>query len=102
MNSETSDVMKMTTGLEKQVAPDLTRATVLSPDLKQKIEDMFLYHPWDSEKVAHGEAVRNVLIHAVGVIIEHVPPGPDRSVAIRKLREARMDCNSAITHEGKY
>jgi hypothetical protein len=35
------------------------------------------------------------------VIIETVPPSPDRSVAIRKLREARMDCNSAITFDGK-
>lgn len=81
---------------------DLLRATVLSPDIKQEIESMFLYHPWNSDQVAHGEAVRNVLIHAVGVIIEHCPPGPDRTVAIRKLREARMDANSAITHGGKY
>jgi hypothetical protein len=28
--------------------------------------------------------------------------GRDRKTAIRKLREARMDANSAITHAGKY
>lgn len=26
----------------------------------------------------------------------------DRDSAIRKLREFRMDCNSAITHDRKY
>ena len=74
----------------------------LSVEVQAEIENMFLYHPWDADKVAHGEAVRKVLIYAMGVIIEHVPPSPDRSAAIRKLREARMDCNSAITHGGKY
>ena len=40
--------------------------------------------------------------HAVKIIVELVPPGPDRTVAIRKIREARMDANSALTFGGKY
>jgi hypothetical protein len=81
---------------------DLNRATEVTPAVKAAIDDMFQYHPWDKEKERCGGMVRGVLIEAVRVIIAHVPPGPDRTVAIRKLREARMDCNSAITHGGKY
>lgn len=81
---------------------DLNRATKLSGDAEGAIRDAFDYHPWDDDQTAKGTAVRNSLANAVRVIIECVPPSPDRTVAIRKLREARMDCNSAITHRGKY
>ncbi len=83
-------------------APDYTRATEASEEVRSAIADAFNYHPWDAAKVAQGDAVRKVLAEAVAVIIENVPPGPDRTVAIRKIREARMDANSAITHDGKY
>jgi hypothetical protein len=81
---------------------DFTRATEVTPDVSNEICDVFQYHPWKPEQTVQGEAVRKVLILAVKVIVESVPPGPDRTVAIRKIREARMDCNSAITHGGKY
>lgn len=81
---------------------DITRATQVDPQVAATVEDMFEYHPWNPEQVLHGKAVRKALSDAVLVIIEHVPPSPDRTVAIRKLRDARMDCNSAITHSGKY
>ncbi len=82
--------------------PDPTRALEASPDVRQQIADMFNYHPWDAEKVKKGDKIRQILAEAVAVIIDNVPPCPDRSAAIRKLRESRMDCNSAITHSGKY
>lgn len=68
----------------------------------EQIADIMAYHPWDADKIKKGQAVRDVLGAALKVIIEVVPPSPDRSVAIRKIRDARMDCNSAITHNGKY
>ena len=83
-------------------APDIARARQLTPAVAAAIEDQFEYHPWDAERVAHGRAVREALANACKVIVEHVPPSPDRSTALRKIREARMDCNSAITHDGKY
>jgi hypothetical protein len=52
--------------------------------------------------VEAGKQVRAALATAVKVIVSVVPPGPDRRTAIRKIREARMDANSAITHGGKY
>jgi hypothetical protein len=66
------------------------------------VDDMFIYHKWDSDQEKCGVAVREALASACKVILDYVPSSPDRSVAIRKLREARMDCNSAITHKGKY
>lgn len=81
---------------------DFTRATSLTPEVEAAIEDAFEYHKWTDEQVASGKHIRKALSDAVKVIVEHAPPSPDRSAAIRKLREARMDANSAITHSGKY
>lgn len=81
---------------------DFTRATELSAEVSAAIDDAFEYHTWTPEMVARGTNVRAALASAVKVIVGNVPPGPDRTVAIRKIREARMDCNSSITHGGKY
>lgn len=66
------------------------------------LDDQFTYHPWTEAQVQAGHQVRNALQSASFVIIKNVPPSADRSAALRKLREARMDANSAITHGGKY
>lgn len=81
---------------------DFTRATELTPDVEAAIDDAFEYHKWSDAQVAAGARVRKALADAVKVIVADVPPGPDRSAAIRKCRDARMDANSAITHGGKY
>lgn len=69
---------------------------------EDNLEDCFTYHEWDDEQKDAGKNVREALMEAARVILVNVPPCPDRSVAIRKLREARMDANSAITHHGKF
>jgi hypothetical protein len=81
---------------------DFTRAVETTEEVKQAVRDAFEYHPWDPDQVEAGSRVRAALVSSVVTIINNVPPGPDRTTAIRKLREARMDCNSAITHNGKY
>lgn len=81
---------------------DFTRASELSPDVEAAIDEAFTYHPWTEQQTECGTRVREVLADAVKVIVANAPPCPDRSAAIRKLREARMDVNSAITHSGKY
>jgi hypothetical protein len=81
---------------------DFIRATGLDEGARTAIADAFQYHPWTPEQITRGDVVRVALIHAVETIVQAVPPGPDRSAAIRKIREARMDANSAITHGGKY
>jgi acyl carrier protein phosphodiesterase len=74
----------------------------IEPITLENLHDCFAYHPWDEEQQTVGTAVRAALEQAAAVILEHVPPCPDRSVALRKLREARSDCNSAITHRGRF
>lgn len=81
---------------------DFTRATELTPEAESAIEDAFEYHKWTDKQVSDGKVIREALANAVKWIVQCVPPSPDRSAAIRKLREAHMDCNSAITHNGKY
>jgi hypothetical protein len=81
---------------------DFTRARAVSDEVSDQVDDCFEYHKWDEMKVAQGTAIRNALANAVKMIIANAPPCPDRSAAIRKLREARMDSNSAITHNGRY
>lgn len=81
---------------------DFTRATEYSEEVGKQIDDAFEYHQWTPEMVECGTLVRQALAHAVKVLVANVPAGPDRTVAIRKIREARMDANSAITHGGKY
>jgi hypothetical protein len=78
------------------------QATELTEAVSAEIDAAFQYKPWDAAKVAAGEKVRQVLAEAVKTIVANVPRSADRTTAIRKLREARMDCNSAITFDGKY
>lgn len=68
----------------------------------EQIKQVMDYHPWDEQKVAKGKIVKDALSVALKAIIENIPPSADRSAAIRKLRDCRMDCNSALTHNGMF
>jgi hypothetical protein len=81
---------------------DFTRATELTPEVEAAVDDAFEYHAWNDDQKVRGGFIRKALADAVKVIITNAPPGPDRSAAIRSIRSARMDVNSAITHGGKY
>ena len=89
---------------EKDASPvvDLTRATEVTPEVRTAIGDIFKDHPWNSAQDTQGALLRGDHERLMETIIEIVPPCPDRSCAMHKLREARTDCNSAITHGGKY
>lgn len=79
--------------LRKPMGKARVKPRHLSPVIWELIIDQFRVRK-PSEDVAEELAVKT--------IVGCVPPSPDRSAAIRKIREARMDCNSAITHGGKY
>jgi hypothetical protein len=84
---------------------DFTRARTLTPEVALSIDDAFDFYSWkdwtDQQAMA-GSAIRLALAEAVKAIVAGAPPSADRSSAIRKVREAWMDANSAITHAGKY
>jgi hypothetical protein len=77
-------------------------ASECTPEVAAEISEAFTYQPWDADQEAAGRQVREALVRAVYTIVNLVPPCPTRTVAIRKLMEARMDCNAAITHRGRY
>lgn len=81
---------------------DFTRAHTLTPEIEKEIDDAFDYHKWTAEQETAGQRIREALAEAVKIVVAFSPPCPDRTTAIRKLREARMDANSAITHGGKF
>jgi hypothetical protein len=82
--------------------PDFTRAAGLTPEIEAAIDDAMEYHKWTDQQVKQGSEIREAIGIAIKAVVMHAPPCPDRSAAIRKLREARMDANSAITHNGRY
>jgi hypothetical protein len=81
---------------------DFTRASDVTPEVEAAVNDAFEDNEWDEEMLSRVRVVRETLSRSVLTIIRNVPPGPDRSAAIRKIREAHLDCNSAITHNGRY
>lgn len=81
---------------------DLNRANNTTEGVEDEVANLFKYHPWDTEQTMNGDIVRGSLQHSYIAIVRHVPPCPARTVALRKIVEARMDANAAITHGGKY
>lgn len=81
---------------------DLNRATFVDEDVDTEVDQLFVYQAWDDKQMDGGIRIREALAKAFKTIIAFAPPCPDRSTALRKLREARMDANSAIAHRGKY
>mgnify|MGYP001564623623 CR=1 FL=1 len=68
----------------------------------ENVEHVFQYQPWNAEQISAGQQVREALIAAAKVILRVVPAGPDRSVALRDVRNARMNANSAISFYGRF
>jgi hypothetical protein len=64
------------------------------------LEEVMTYHPATAEQAIKYIAVRDAAVAMGKVILEHVPQCADRTVALRKLRECRMDANAAIALNG--
>lgn len=64
------------------------------------IEQVMTYQKADAEQLAAFDVIRNAAIFMGKEILAVVPDCADRSAALRKLRELRMDCNAAISLNG--
>jgi hypothetical protein len=82
--------------------PSFQTEKVASPEVEEEVRELLSYHKLTDPQIEKGQAVREQAIQLVLTIIRNVPPGPDRTVAIRKIREAVMDANSCITHNGRF
>ena len=74
----------------------------ISPEVEKEIRDLFARPAWTPKMIKNGEAITEATIQFILEICRNTPPGPDRSVAIRKAREAELVAYSAINNGGKY
>lgn len=85
-----------------RLTPQQAKVADSDGELDTIVMDVFDYHAWSKEQIEQGTAVRVALGAAFKAVLLNVPASADRTVALRKIREARMDANSAITYGGKY
>mgnify|MGYP001595371972 CR=1 FL=1 len=60
------------------------------------IERLFTYHAPSEAQTHQYLRIRNAAKALVRCIDAECPPGPDRTAAVRKIREAVMTANAAI------
>jgi len=67
------------------------------------IERLFTYHqPTPAQEQSYLE-IRSAAKDLVRIIDRHCPPGPDRTTAVRKIREGVMTANASIaTQNAQY
>lgn len=66
------------------------------------IENLFTYHESNEEQIRSYIEIRHNAKELAYVINRVCPVGPDRTDAIRKLREVVMTANSAIATGGGF
>ena len=70
---------------------------------KDAIEELFTYHAPTGDQPAKYLKIREAAKALPRVIDKCCEPGPDRSAAIRHVREAVMTANASIaTHNAQY
>lgn len=66
----------------------------------ENLDEVMTYQNADEDQLKAFKAVREDCIDLGRTILLNVPECADRSEALRKLREVRMDCNAAIALKG--
>lgn len=66
---------------------------------REELLEMFTYHRPGAGQVERMKDLRECALEFALLIDESVPDGPDKSAAIRKLRECVMTANAAIVLE---
>jgi hypothetical protein len=65
-------------------------------------DNPFEYHAPDDDQVERIRRVRTALGIAYETLLKDVPPGAERTLAVRKLEEASMWANKAVVFPGGY
>jgi hypothetical protein len=66
------------------------------------IEHIFAYHPPSEAQARVYEAINGSFASIAHYLNSVLPEGPGKTVAIRKLAEARMQANAAVALEGRF
>lgn len=70
---------------------------------KDAIEELFTYHKATQEQEIAYVAIRSAAMHLARVIDANCPAGPDRTAAVRHIREGVMTANASIaTNNAQY
>lgn len=68
----------------------------------EQLKDIFTYHAPTEEQRAKYEQINAAFLECAKVVNVFTPEGPGKTVAIRKLAEARMQANASIALEGRF
>jgi hypothetical protein len=69
---------------------------------RAEIDEIFEYHAPSAEDLVRYQKIRAAAKELALTIAQCAPPSPDRSAAIRKVREAVMTANAAVALKGKF
>lgn len=64
--------------------------------LEELADDLFRYHPPTEEQKAKYDAINKAAKDFFKVVHANCPQSPDRTAAVRLIREARMTANASI------
>lgn len=70
------------------------------PTVEHQLQEWFTYHPPQGDQQERYVALREAAKVYAEAIVKHVPQCADRTVALRKVREANWTANSAIACGG--
>lgn len=68
----------------------------------EEIDNIFSYHPPTEEQRKIYEAINEKFLSVAHFLNITLPDGPGKTVAIRKLSEARMQSNACVALKGKF
>jgi hypothetical protein len=86
----------MDTNVEMKAEPKMTEK-----DWKQSLAEIFEYQPPEEDQIANFRTIRKAAVDFAVAVVESCPSCADRTAAIRKIREAMMTANAAISLRGR-
>lgn len=69
---------------------------------EKEIAEIFTYHAPTVTQQKTYQQINLAFIRCASEVAELMPDGPGKTVAIRKLADARMACNAAVALEGRF
>lgn len=62
----------------------------------ENLQELFTYHPPKTvERMTAHQKINDASVEYARVLLENSPDSPERTIAIRKIQEARMFANAA-------
>jgi hypothetical protein len=68
----------------------------------EQLKDVFTYHPPTEKQREIYEQINAAFLECARVVNAVTPEGPGKTVAIRKLSDARMQANASVALEGRF